>query len=103
MDWHTRTEELQSRFFRTGSRACLWIDKMGKSVDPSVLTWTFTFMDLGMCHTISGHARVVKSDDGAILVNDVRYPNEDAALEAVFADHYQKFLNHFYRQMRLFV
>lgn len=39
------TEEIQSKFFRSGPYTHLWIDKR---------RWRYTFMDLGMCHTIDG-------------------------------------------------
>jgi len=102
MDWHTRTDEIQERYFRTGPRTCLWIECAKH--DPTILTWSFTFMDIGMCHTISGHARVVKvSKNGPFKVNELEYPDENQALAAVFQGHLQDFQNRFYKQMSLFV
>ena len=97
MDWYTRTDELQSRFFRTGPKTFLWLD-YGR-LSPDLLQWSFTFMDLGMCHTLSGHARADVLPSGGFLVNNTHYMIEDAALEAVFAGHYPCFVERLYRDM----
>lgn len=94
MDWHTRADELQARFFRTGSRTFLWLKHQ-----QDLLQWSFTFMDLGMCHTLSGHARVSPGPSGGYLVNQRQYATEDEALYAVFGGHYQAFVDRLYRDM----
>jgi hypothetical protein len=100
MDWHTRTEEIQHRYFRSGKYAYLWID-YEPEVD-TLLTWTFTFMDLGMYHTLSGHAHVFCPSQGVFSVNGHSHANENAALDCVFAGHYARFLRRFYREMQIF-
>ena len=56
-------------------------------------------MDLGMCHTLSGHARANVLPSGCFLVNNRHYVTEDAALEAVFGGHYPCFVERLYRDM----
>ena len=100
MDWHTRTEEIQHRYFRSGKYAYLWID-YEPEVD-TLLSWTFTFLDLGMYHTLSGHAHVSRLSQGVYSVNGRKHATENAALDRVFAGHYQLFLRNFYREMQIF-
>lgn len=54
-------------------------------------------MDLGMCHTLSGHARVRLVPSGGYLVNGREHATEDDALDAVFKGHYQAFVQRFYK------
>ena len=97
MDWPARTHEIQTRFFRTGPRTFLWLEHGVFSQD--LLQWTFTFMDLGMCHTLSGHARVIPVPTGGFLVNKNLYQTEEAAIHAVFGNHYPTFVDRLYRDM----
>ncbi len=94
MDWHTRSNEIQARFFRTGSKTFLWLKH-----HQDLLQWSFTFMDLGMCHTLSGHARVHSAPSGGYLVNQRPHSTEDEALLAVFGGHYQTFVDRLYRDV----
>lgn len=94
MDWPTRSDEIQTRFFRTGPKTFLWLDY--GTLSPDLLQWSFTFMDLGMCHTLSGHARVQQP---GFLVNGRVFASESDALEAVFGGHYQKFVDGLYRDI----
>ena len=95
MDWPARTQEIQRRFFRAPPCAYLWVDF---SHENSLLSWCFTFMDLGMCHTISSTTTVVQKN-GCFLVGRESWPTEDMALEAVFGGHYEHFLQEFYRDV----
>lgn len=97
MDWHARTDEIQARFFRAGPKTCLWLDYGTLSKD--LLQWSFTFMDLGMCHTLSGHARVQLAGAGEYVVNGRGHASENDALETVFGKHYQNFVDRLYRDM----
>jgi hypothetical protein len=97
MDWHTRTDEIQSRFFRAGPRTFLWLDY--GTLSPDLLQWSFTFMDLGMCHTLTGHASANVLPSGGYLVNFKHHPTEEAALEAVFGEHYPGFVERLYKDM----
>lgn len=56
-------------------------------------------MDLGMCHTLSGHARVRQVPSGGYLVNQHPHSTEDEALLAVFGGHYQTFVDRLYRDV----
>ena len=99
MDWHARAAEIQERFFRQGPYAYLCI-----SEDSQTETrWTFNFMDLGMCHTLSGSAMVSFTPTGTYLVNKQECEDEDSALEAVFSGHYREFLSRFYLDMGVVV
>jgi len=46
----TNTDAIHRAFFRYGPRTHLRIDDAASSV----VQWQYTFMDLGMCHTIYG-------------------------------------------------
>jgi hypothetical protein len=99
MDWHTRAAEIQERFFRQGPYAYLCISEESQ---PEI-RWTFNFMDLGMCHTLSGSASVSLTPTGTYLVDHEEHANEDSALVAVFSGHYRDFLECFYRDLRIYV
>ena len=95
MDWPFRAQEIQKRFFRPPPYAYLWIDF---TQDNNMLSWCFTFMDFGMCHTISGSTTVIRKN-GCFLVGQESWPSEDMALEAVFGGHLDHFLQEFYRDI----
>jgi hypothetical protein len=99
MNWHTRSEELQARYFRPAPYAYLWISKEMQGQTH----WSFNFMDLGMCHSLSGRNHVSLTPTGSYLVDQLELPDETAALDAVFSGRYQKFVSQFYRDMRVFV
>ena len=98
MDWPDRADEIQARFFRTGTRTFLWLDY--GTGGPTLLRWSFTFMDLGMCHTLSGRARVQQQQENkGWLVNGKEHASENDAMHAVFAGHFQSFVDGLYRDM----
>ena len=99
MNWHTRSDELQERYFRPGPYAYLWISKDTQGETH----WSFNFMDLDMCHTLSGRAQVSLTPTGTYLVDQQEHQDEAGALDAVFSGHYQKFIAQFYRDLRIFV
>ena len=97
MDWPARTHEIQALHFRgPGPYTYLWIDYKPTS---RLLSWCFTFMDLGMCHSLSGKATVEPCKAGAFLVDGMPFPNEASALAYVFGGHYAHFLREFYREL----
>lgn len=52
-----------------------------------------------MCHTLSGHASANVLPSGGYLVNFKHHPTEEAALEAVFGEHYPGFVERLYKDM----
>lgn len=98
LDWDARQIEIQSRFFRPPPYAYLWMEYAPKA---HYLAWCFNFMDLGMCHSLSSKAIVRIQPDGTYVVDDTPYPDEDAALEAVFGGHYAHFMSELYRDLRV--
>jgi hypothetical protein len=75
----SRVAELQSTFFRIGSRALLWIDP---SVDDGHLRWRFDFMDLGFCHCI----------EHSVPVHAIPTQSPAEAAAFVFGGHYRAFM-----------
>jgi hypothetical protein len=97
MDWPTRTEEIQALHFKGPCPyAYLWIDYKPSA---RLLSWCFTFMDRGMCHTLAGKATVEACNDpsGTFLVDGRSHPDEASALAFVFGGHYSHFLEELYR------
>jgi hypothetical protein len=89
-------ERIQAQFFRTGSYSYLHIEQQP---DQSI-KWTFTFLDMGMCHCFTSQARVSMCPPSQfIMVDDKEYPSLDQALHAIFGGHYQRFLQSFYRDL----
>ena len=94
MDWPTRAEEIQALHFKGPCPyAYLWIDYKPPA---RLLSWCFTFMDLGMCHTLVGKSTVEACDSGTFLVDGRSHPNEASALAYVFGGHYAHFLEELY-------
>ncbi len=90
MDWNHG--EIQSCYFRTASpQTFFWLDYDEKT---TVLSWSFTFLDFGMHHTLSGSARVAQlsGDPPQYSVNGTVQPSKQAAMHAVFAGHYTDFM-----------
>lgn len=89
MDWESRSAEIQALHFRPPPRACLWIKH-----DPAsnLLNWTFTFMDMGMNHTVSSFSIVARDEHGDFTVDGQAEPNEASALHSVFGGHYERCL-----------
>ena len=96
MDWADHTHTIQEEYFRPGPYAYLWIDY--SQVD-HLLTWCFTFMDLGMYHSISSHARV-KCDDQGVYTVDGKHPfSREQAIFMVFSGYYAHFIVELYRDL----
>jgi len=92
-------DEIQSRYFRTGYKAFLWLDYDEKT---ALLSWSFTFLDFGMCHSLSGKATVSSlpgTPPGFYSVNGTIHPSSDAAMHAVFANHYAEFMAQLYADL----
>ena len=89
LDWQSRTAEIQALHFRGPPKACLWIKH-----DPAsnLLEWTFTFMDMGLNHTISSFSTVSRDKHGEFTVDGQSEPNEASALHSVFGGHYARCL-----------
>ena len=92
MDWHQRIDEIQSNFFDRGLYTYLHVSRLQPD---GQLTWSFSFLDLGMGCVISRQAIVVHGIDGEYWVDNVKQPSEALALEAVFAGHYTSSLDWF--------
>jgi hypothetical protein len=94
MDWERQTEEIKNKYFRSGPYTHLAIEYCTTN---KTLSWSFSCVDFGMCHEMSGHATVSGSEcfsvDGG---NDVSREN---AWEAVFAGHYASYMRDFYREI----
>lgn len=98
LTWDARQDEIQTRFFRPPPKAYLWMEYRHAA---HYLSWCFNFMDLGMCHSLSSRAVVKALPDGTFLVDDVSYPDESSALEAVFGGHYAHFMSELYRDLHI--
>jgi hypothetical protein len=96
MDWCSRRDEIQARFFRVGLFTFLTIHY---DLTTGFLVWEFTFKDLGMCHTVSGKSLVVVTDSLVFSVDGVRCTSEQEALESVFGGKYQQFLSEMYAEL----
>jgi hypothetical protein len=89
LDWPSRSAEIQALHFRPPPKAVLWIKHDAAS---NLLEWTFTFMDLGMNHTISSFSIVARDEHGDFTVDGQSEPNEASALHSVFGGHYARCL-----------
>jgi hypothetical protein len=98
MDWNAHAQEIQAHYFRPGPRAYLWINQV-QGCD--LLTWSFTFMDFGMYHTVSGHASVTLSPSGDYAVDGMPQVSLTHALDTVFDGHYPRFLADLYRDLQV--
>jgi hypothetical protein len=96
MDWNP--DEIQPRYFRAGDKTFLWLDYDEKT---ALLSWSFTFLDLGMHHTLSGRATVscLPGTPPAYTVNGAIQPSREAAMHAVFARHYAEFITQLYADL----
>ena len=57
-----------------------------------LLELTFTFMDMGMYHTISSFAIISYNQHGNFMVDGQSEPNEASALFSVFGWHYSRYI-----------
>jgi hypothetical protein len=98
MNWEQRVKEIQNLYFRSGPYTHLWIEY--KQITHQ-LAWCFTFLDLGLCNSVSSHALVTCSEEGEYQVNGKKCDSEKQALDCVFANHYTRYIWEFYREMGL--
>ena len=98
MNWVTKSEEIQARYFLSRPKAYLWIDF--KPLD-DLLVWSFTFEDLGMYHTLSSHAYVSVTVQGGYYVNSQLQESEEKALDKVFGGHYCRFIKDLYKSLNI--
>jgi hypothetical protein len=96
MNWPERSEEIQRLYFRTGPYTYLWMKYDHSSQQ---LVWCFTFMDLGMCHSISSHTVVFCDGNGMFCVDGENWVSETQALASVFDGHYTRFVWDLYTDM----
>jgi hypothetical protein len=92
-------DEIQSRYFRAGTKTFLWLDYDQKT---ALLSWSFTFLDFGMHHMLSGQAIVSSlqgTPAGFYSVNGTIHPSRDAAMHAVFGNHYTEFMAQLYADL----
>lgn len=96
MDW--TPSEIQARFFRVGNQTFLWLDY---NEDAALLSWSFTFLDLGMCHTLSGRATVslLPHSPPVYSVNGQIHDTREEAMHAVFANHFNDFMTQIYADL----
>jgi len=110
MNWHFRSQEIQERFFSVGKGTYLWISAPVREYGSNEVSWAFTFLDFGMCHTVAGCSTVERRlviPDGVTSHRsvDVYYVDgkkdspldEDGAMIAVFAGHHARYVADLYR------
>lgn len=102
MDEHR--EEIQSKFFRSGPKTALGIKLCTESPSTCILHWSFTFMEMGMYHTIASKACVTmdkceNTEKMVFLINGAPHPTLETACTAVFEGHYLLFLTDLYQEM----
>ena len=87
MDWSQRVYEIQEKYFstQTGTHLCIACDS-----STGIVSWGFTMLDYGMCHTIGGHSRVQFLNSRAIFVVNGQEvgAKESDALESDFGGQY---------------
>ena len=107
MDWPRRTDEIQKRFFRDGLYTHLCIQVMPVNADSNhgnhcimMVSWTFSFMDFGMHHTITGNSLVLEDHEerGYFWVDNHPLKPENDALQHAFGGHYQEFMDELYSE-----
>lgn len=110
MKWHTRSQEIQERYFNTGRGTYLWVSSPAREYGPQEVSWAFTFLDFGMCHTLAGCSTVDrqlvipdgvtarKSFDVYYVDGNIDNPlDEDGAMRAVFEGHHAQYVTELYR------
>lgn len=97
LDWGDRGDEIHESFFPTGPRTHLWVH-VDSMTDSARVSWRFTFMDLGMCHTMDGY-ELVSYRDGKYHAG-TRTADTDAELRAlVFKGKYKKEIQAIYQSL----
>jgi hypothetical protein len=97
-------KQIQAEKFKSGPFTSLHVEMSSDSLSQGVLQWSFTFLDLGMCHNINSQVDVTankcnESDECVYLVNGVAYPNIELACFAIFDGHYSHFLACLYQDV----
>ena len=87
-------EGIRAAFFPPLDFADLWLE-----VTPALLHWRFTFMDLGMCHTLERSFRY-RIKGGSILVGRTRARDRQHLLAMIF-DHFPRYRRRLDRHLKL--
>lgn len=118
IEWHhpEKSYEIQQRYFSTGKGTYLWINSptAGEHGDgqPQQVSWAFTFLDFGMCHTVAGCSTVehqlmipdgvttFRSFDAYFVDGNVETVlDEEGAIHAVFDGHHARCVAGLYQGM----
>jgi len=114
IEWHhpEKSYEIQKRYFRTGKGTYLWINSPTTGEHGDEVSWAFTFLDFGMCHTVAGcstveHQLVIpdgvttfRSFDAYFVDGNVETVlDEEGAIHAVFDGHHARCVADLYQGM----
>ena len=85
-NWTNQSDHIQRKFLRHGPYTHLHI----RSPTPDTINWTFTFADLGMCHTLESTSTLTTTTAtgsppvATYVVDGEAHHTEESAQEAVF-------------------
>jgi hypothetical protein len=114
LQWHTAamSYEIQKRHFSVEKGTYLWISSPTRDHGAQRISWAFTFLDFGMCHTIAGCSTVdcqlivpdgvstFKASHAYFVDGDMYKPlDEDEAIRAVFGGHHAHYVAEMYQGM----
>lgn len=98
--WHQDSYAIQTAFFRTGVFAYLDINHVTTQGGKNIVSWKYTFRDLGMDHLL--HKRF-SIDSNTITDMDTEethtVDNKDTLRTAVFKDHAKQYTERLYQQI----
>ena len=95
MDWPSKREEIQDKYFFQGSKTHLCVH-----AETGYVTWVFTFQDFGMFHTLCSSSDVrMQADTGHYIVNGMEYASEALAMDSVFKHHLKVFIHDLYDEL----
>jgi hypothetical protein len=87
-------ESLKQEYFRSGPYTYLHLLQT-----PDTIAWTFTFMDLGLCHTIKSTHCITIDTYHTIHVDGKPQPSTASARSAVFGGRYAQRIRELYDEM----
>jgi hypothetical protein len=87
-------ESLKQEFFGSGPLTHLHLAQ-----GPGTIAWTFTFMDLGLCHTIESSHRITVDTNRTIHIDGKPQPSAASARSAVFGGRYAQCISELYDEM----
>lgn len=89
-------EEIQAKYFRTGAYTHLQIKYNPETTKGE---WIFTFADMGMCHVIESSFSIKYHETNTIYVDNIPHNTSESAFNAVFGNHYKRFMNELYEEI----